>query len=127
MSFPEITPTSRRVDLGQWPVKTYNAQNGAEVRLLYGNRRTKLKMDLSYSNITDLEAEQFLAHYKSVNGTFETFDLGANSKVIEGWHGDSSTLTGSDSGNSWRYDGPPVIDSVRPGVSNVSVTLAGVF
>ena len=30
-------------------------------------------------------------------------------------------------GNKWRYDGPPAITSVRPGISSVTVKLVGVL
>ena len=38
MAYPDIRPSSRQFDPGNWPVRTYNAQNGAEVRLLYGKQ-----------------------------------------------------------------------------------------
>ena len=52
MAYPDIRPTSRSFDPGNWPVRSYNAQNGAEVRLLYGSQRYNLKLQLSYQNIT---------------------------------------------------------------------------
>jgi hypothetical protein len=127
MNYPEIRPSSRQIDPGGWPVKTYNAQDGAEVRLLYGNRRTQMKLGLAYQNISDSEAELFFQHFESVKGTFETFDLTGNTAVSAGWDGASSVITGQGSGNRWRYDAPPTIENVRPGVSNVSVSLVGVF
>ena len=42
MAFPSLVPSTRTFDAGNWPVKTYKAQSGAEVRILYGNRRTKI-------------------------------------------------------------------------------------
>ena len=48
MAYPDIRPTSRSFDPGNWPVRT-NAQNGAEVRLLYGSQRYN-KLQLSYQN-----------------------------------------------------------------------------
>jgi len=127
MTFPNFRPSSRRLDPGNWPVKTFSAQDGAEVRFLYGNRRTKMKLDLSYQNIRDTEAEQFLQHFESLNGTFETFEFDSGSNVTAGWTGAPSVITAAGTGNRWRYDAAPSIESVRPGVSNVSVTLVGVF
>jgi hypothetical protein len=127
MAYPDLTPSSRQFDPGNWPVKTYNAQDGTEVRLLYGNRRTKMKLELRYSNVSDANAELFFDHFESVKGTFETFELPSGSKAVAGWAGTESVLTGAGSGNRWRYEEAPVIENVRPGVSNVSVSLVGVF
>jgi len=127
MSFPDLTPSSRELDPGDWPVKAFNAQNGAEVRILYGNRRTKMKLSLQYSNISDANADRFYAHFESVKGTYETFDLPSGSKTAKGWAGFEPTMTQSLSGNRWRYQEAPKIQNVRPGISNVSVSLVGVF
>jgi hypothetical protein len=127
MAFPNLTPSSRQFNPGNWPVKTFNAQNGAEVRILYGNRRTRMTLSLNYANISDTNAELFFEHFASLLGTYATFELPSGSKAVAGWTGYEAILTGSGSGNRWRYEEPPTIDNVRPGVSNVSVTLVGVF
>ena len=51
MAFPTLKPTSREFNPGDWPIKRYNAQSGAEVRILYGNRRTNATLSLSYDKI----------------------------------------------------------------------------
>ena len=71
MAFPNLTPTSRSFESGDYPVKTFKSQNGAEVRILYGDKRTNMKLSLSYANITDAEAEQFLDHFDEVQGTLK--------------------------------------------------------
>ena len=62
MAFPNLVPTSRSFDAGDFPIKTFKAQNGTEVRILYGSNRTNMKMVLTYSNITDANAALFLNH-----------------------------------------------------------------
>lgn len=125
MSYPTVRPSTRRFDPGNWPVKTFKAQDGAEVRMLYGNRRTGMTMALDYSNITDSQAEQFLQHYMSQRGTYDTFTLPA--ETTAGWKGSVDALTVASTGNRWRYEGPPQVQAVRPGVSSVTVSLVGVF
>ena len=49
-------------------MRTYNAQNGAEVRLLYGSKRTNVKLQLSYSNVADTVAADFLTHFDETKG-----------------------------------------------------------
>lgn len=124
MAFPEIAPTSRSFDPGDFPSKTYNSQSGSEIRILYGSQRTKMKLSLGYENITDANADLFLTHYESVNGTFSTFEL--PSAVFSGWSGLASSLDASGS-NSWRYEQPPQVASVRPGLSSVTISLIGVL
>ena len=63
MPFPVLEPTSRNFKPGNFAVKTYNAQSGAEVRILYGDTRTKMELSLGYDNISDAQAEQFFTHY----------------------------------------------------------------
>lgn len=124
MAFPSIRPTARDFNPGNWPVKSYNAQSGAEVRVLYGDTRTKAELSLDYQNLLDAEAEQFLIHYDNVKGSFQTFDINASAKT--GWAGSEDAI---DAGaiNRWRYAQPPQVTSVRPGRSSVRVNLVGVF
>lgn len=124
MPFPALAPSSRSYQAGDWPVKTYGALSGAEIRIRYGNRRTGATLSLSYSNIPDSSAEQFLTHYAETEGTFRTFSLPV--AVTIGWRGTANAFSPGSSGASYRYAGPPQITSVRPGVSNVSVELVGV-
>jgi hypothetical protein len=124
MPFPALRPTARDFKPGDWPVKSYNSQSGAEVRILYGDTRTKMELSLSYDNLTDAQAEQFLTHYDEVKGSYLTFDI--NNIAKAGWSGSAA---GIDAGNinKWRYAEPPQVTAVRPGRSSVRVSLVGVF
>lgn len=125
MAFPSHKPTSRSFEAGDYAIKTYKAQNGAETRILYGDRRTNMKLSLSYANVTDTQADDFIAHYDEVKGSFQTFDLDANAK--SGWEGTSTALDATAQGNKYRYEGPPQITQVRPGTSTVTINLIGVL
>ena len=125
MDFPELTPTSRSFESGDFPIKTFKSQSGAETRVLYGSNRTNMKLQLTYANITDAEAEQFLDHYEEVRGTFDTFNLGQTAR--RGWKGDNSALGAQKTGNRYRYERPPQLAQVRPGTSTVTVNLIGVL
>ena len=124
MPFPSIAPTARDFNPGDWPVKTFNAQSGAEVRILYGDTRTQMKLALNYDNLIDTQAEQFLTHYDEVKGSYLTFDLNSTAKA--GWSGSAAAI---DAGNinKWRYVDAPQVTAVRPGRSSVRVNLVGVF
>ena len=121
MTFPALAPTSRSFDAGDFPVRTFRAQDGAEVRLLYGNKRVGMRIQLSYDNIPDASARLFLEHYHQMKGTYEQFDLVPEAK--QGWTEDRKWLGAAEWGSRWRYAGPPQINGVYPGVSTVRVEL----
>jgi hypothetical protein len=124
MPFPALQPTSRDFTPGNWPVKSYKSQSGAEVRILYGDTRTSMELTLGYDNISDAQAEQFLTHYDETKGTYNTFTINSSTKA--GWSGTGAAI---DSGtiNRWRYADPPQVTAVKPGRSSVRVSLLGVF
>ena len=124
MSYPSLIPSSRNFNAGDYSYKTFKSQNGSETRILYGDKRTGMTLDLSYDNIADTAADDFITHYDSVKGGFETFDLPAAFR--SGWSGNTSAIDAA-TGNKWRYDSPPTITSVRPGISSVTVKLVGVL
>ena len=127
MAFPEqYVPSSRQFVPGDWPVKSYQSLDGTEVRLLYGSRRTQMQLDLQYSNIADSVADAFIAHYGSTQGTYQSFPITSTANTFKGWEGASGSLNTA-SGNRWRYREPPKQESVRPGVSTVTVSLVGVL
>jgi hypothetical protein len=128
MAFPTLIPSTRSFDPGNWPVKSYNAQNGTEIRLLYGNTRFNLQIALTYSNISDTDAETFLVHYINQTGTFKAFNLTTEeaTAIFGGWNGTPVALR-EPAGVEWRYNTPPKIEAVVPGVSTVSIVLKGVI
>jgi len=119
MAYPDtLKPTSRSFNPGDYPVKTFRSQNGAERRILYGSERSGVKLSLSYENIGDASAESFLDHYDQMKGTFTTFDLPDN--ALAGWSSSKAALRpGSvgvatvtytvtvvaDNGNKYRFNG----------------------
>lgn len=125
MAFPDLIPTSRTFESGDYPVKTFKAQNGSEVRILYGTTRTNMKLSMTFANIPDSDAELILDHYDEVQGTYQTFVVGAD--VKKGWNGQNAAISARDNGNKYRYEGPPQQVQVRPGISTVTVSLIGVF
>ena len=124
MAYPTHQPTSRSFSAGDYPYKTYKSQSGKEVRILYGDKRTGMTLELEYSNITDSAADDFVAHYDEVKGGFTSFALPSQART--GWSGTASAID-VPSGNQWRYASAPQIQQVRPGISSVTVSLVGVL
>lgn len=122
MPFPSLVPTSRDFNPGDYPIKQFRSQSGAEIRILYGDSRTGMVLDLAYDNVTDANADLFLTHYNEVKGTYNTFTLPSAAKT--GWAGAAASLDVSGV-NAWRYAEPPTVTAVRPGRSSVRVQLIG--
>lgn len=123
MGFPTLAPSNRQFTLGEFPVKTFRALDGYEVRLLYGSKLTRSQMSLTYNAIPDQSAELFINHYQEVRGSFEAFEFVDQKGPKTGWGADPQSIGAVSYGNKWRYESPPTVTSVRPGVSNVSVSL----
>ena len=67
-TYPQLVPSSRSFDPGNFAVKSYNAQDGAEVRFIYGDKRVGMKLQLTYQNISDTDAEAFINHLPQDEG-----------------------------------------------------------
>jgi hypothetical protein len=124
MAFPTLQPTGRDFAPGDWPIKRFSVQSGAEVRILYGSQRTNARLGLSYDNISDANAQLFLDDYSAQIGTLRTFTL--PDAVRTGWGGSSSSID-APPGTKWRYESEPAVRSVRPGRSSVTVSLVAVI
>lgn len=122
MPYPNLKPTSRSFDSGDFPVKSFKSQSGVEARILYGSRRTGAEASFAYENIPDADADSFVSHFDEVKGTYGTFLLTENAEA--GW---SQGSINSGVGNQWRYAQPPQVSSVRPGRSTVQVKLRAVL
>ena len=127
MAFPTLRPTSREYSPGDWPIKRFNSQSGAEIRILYGTQRINVKMSLTYENIEDVYALEFLNDYDAQYGTMRTFVLPV--EVRAGWAFSAPGVPSgmaAPAGGGWRYESEPQVRNVRPGRSSVTVNLVGV-
>jgi hypothetical protein len=133
--FDLYAPTSRQWTTGAFPIKSFQAQNGAEIRILYGNTLTGKKMTLTYANVTNDVAEHFIRHYVAMRGSFTqfVFDDTNQDGVRAGWdldpNDDSVTKPGVGArswGMKWRYAEEPQIQAVYRGVSTITINLIAV-
>ena len=122
IAFPALTPSSRSFSPGKYPQTVFEAQNGAKTIISYGARRTDARLNLSFTNISDLEALKIIDNYKDVNQNWNyiTFDDSHGLGGIESSFLSSMIQNGDNVVCRWRYDGPPEYSSVFPGVANVS-------
>ena len=125
-------PTSRRYTPGELPKTTFRAQNGATSFVYFGREHVDAKLELTYANISDSKAGLILYHYDNlIEDEFVTF-RGSDNNALAGMEGnvfDPETLRGAVEDGlkvlRWKYDGPPQVTSVRPGISTVQCRFIG--
>ena len=130
-NFPKMKPTTRSFTMGDYPSKTYTSLSGAVFKRAFGNKATGYTMNLTFNNIGDTQelrslsgtTKQILDHYNSVYGTFEKFNL--PDRMFAGMNDELKGVIKAPSNISWRYAEPPRVQSVRNGISTVSVRLVG--
>tara|TARA_R100000458_G_scaffold58945_2_gene68154 strand:+ start:370 stop:807 length:438 start_codon:yes stop_codon:yes gene_type:complete len=130
-SFPDIKPSSRQFNPGQYPSTNFEALDGTKTHIRYGNRRVNATLTLGFSNITDGQVGLILDNYDDVMSVYDyvKFTDANGSAGIEGAgsgyflrkeiHDDAGTGK-TRLGLKWRYSAPPTVTSVYPGISNVS-------
>lgn len=120
-TFPSLTPTSRRITQGQYAVKRFTSISGTGVTRAYGSKPFNSSLDLEFSNIPDSHALLVVNAYDSARGSKDPVELPS-----EVWAGmEESLWTKLKSDYIWRFADQPVITSVTPGTSSISVRLDG--
>jgi hypothetical protein len=126
-NFPSFTPTARRYTPGVYPQKTFRTLSGVTVRRTFGNSPYGAQLELQYENVPDATVDAFLDHYHSQTASNSRFRLSDNVTA-----GMSSALTAevtsytANRGNlRWEYEKPPEVQSVRPGIYTITITLLG--
>ena len=120
-AFPALTPSARQVTQGQYAVKRFTSIAGTGMSRAYGSQPFNAELDLKFDNVSDLDALKIYEEYNNARGTFD--DLSLPEEIWGGMEPDLKTLLlGS---YLWRFSQQPVIASVRPGVSSITVKLSG--
>ena len=130
-TFPAIRPTTRTFTMGDYPSKTYTSLSGVIFKRAFGNRQTGYTLNLTFRNIGDTSellpysgtAKQIIDHYNSVDGTYDKFTL--PNRMFAGMDDVLQSLLQEPTDISWRYAAPPQVQSVKAGVSTVTVSLVG--
>lgn len=126
--FDLYRPTTRQFTTGSFPVKSFQAQNGAEIRILYGNQLTGKKLNLTYVNVTDAVAYHFIQHYVEMKGSYKTFTMLDQNEdgFRSGWKGPKPGVGAEAWNMQYRYAEEPQIQSVYINRSTVSISLIAV-
>ena len=125
VSFPALVPSSRSYTPGVFPEQQFQAQNGAVVRVRYGNQRYSSSLSLTFANITDANAALILQNFVDVMdddnyAEFTTSNVAAGvSTDLVPWIRETNSLL------KWKYASPPTVTSVKPGLSTVACEFIG--
>lgn len=122
MTFPAYKPSSRVFTAGQMPVSMFRALSGAETRIITGSQTSSHAVSLSFNNVDEQVAENILSHWYLMQGVALAFQL-----PFEVWAGWSNYAAGVSPDQSWRYSKAPNVDTVSPGIMNISVQLLSVL
>ena len=114
-SFPALRPVSRTYTPGEYPVKRFNAINGASTTRLYGSQAFDAQMSLEFI-VDDAELISLTTSWNESNGGFDHLELPI--QVFSGM--DSSVFPEQ---LIWRWAEVPSVSSVRGELSRVSVKL----
>ena len=114
-NFPALRPVSRTYTPGEYPVKRFNAINGASATRLYGSKAFDAQMSLEFI-VDDAELISLTTSWNDSSGGFDRLELPA--QVFSGM--DSSVFPEQ---LTWRWAEVPSVSSVRGELSRVSVKL----
>lgn len=125
-AFPEIQPTGRSFVAPAWQTTTETSQSGVVTRRLWGSRPSRAILNLQFNNIGDDNTSAILSAYNSAKGSVDSLTMpeilfnGATA-TLKSWLDSSATGAGL----IWCFTegSPPQVESIAPGLSNVSVSL----
>lgn len=124
-ALPALIPSARTLVPGQYPVRRFQAINGAATRRLYGKLDYDYFLDLTYGNeagLTDVQTESIWSVWQDAYGHTDPVTL--PSQVFAGM---AAALPAQISGHvTWYFDEqPPQIEPTVPGRSRITVRLRG--
>ena len=125
INFPAIKPSSRSYTPGRYPQVEFVAQNGAKTVIRYGNKKVNAKLTLGFTNISDNDANRILTFYETINSVYDYINFSTQNKnALAGITSSGLRRKVSQQNNNgyklrYRFDGPPTLTSVKPGISNV--------
>lgn len=113
-----LVPSTRSYSPGDYPQVEFEAQNGVKTVIRYGKYRTGSSLTLGFNNISDVDAATILQNYQDVNSVWDEVTFNGTG-VVEGASSEMQSFFVERTELKWRYDGPPTVTSIYPGLSNV--------
>ena len=135
IAFPNIEPTSRKYNPGEFPRTMFESQNGSMTAVYFGDRSVNGTLEMTFRNIHDDLANDIINHYKRCNraddqGNWNYATMPNTATGALAGIGDTvlrQTIGENLDNRRYRYAEAPVLTSVFPGYSSVSVKLVAMI
>lgn len=128
IKFPDLVPSSRRYKPGKRPETVFESQDGAVTFIRFGHKRVDSELQMEFRNIQDTDAASIIRVYNQTEEEDDSwiyFPFGMNN-ALGGMEQDLDDMVENGQGTlRYRFDGPPQVTSVYPGVSTVSCKFIG--
>ena len=121
-TLPALTPTAMDFTAPEFPVKSSTSISGVVTRRIFGNRGSRSTLQLSFDNIADASAVQFLDAWNASRGQLDAVTVpsvvfdGASAALV-------SYVSDGGDGLIWHFAAPPQVQRVKPGISSVRISL----
>ncbi len=123
-------PTSRSFRTGDWPITTATSQSGVRTKRLFGSLPSGATLSLTYANIPDNTAEDFINSWNSTKGGLDYLETSTGNGIqstdlmFSGMSSDmKAEILSATSGANWTYAAAPQVESVAPNISTVKIEL----
>ena len=123
-------PTSRSFRAGKWPITTATSQSGVRSKRLWGSLASGGTLSLTYANIPDTTAEDFIDSWQQTKGGLDYLETTSGNGIqstdlmFDGMSADmKAEILSATAGTQWTYAAAPVVESVTPGISTVKIEL----
>ena len=123
-------PTSRSFRAGKWPITTATSQSGVRSKRLWGNLASGGLLSLTYANIPDDVAEDFIDRWQQTKGGLDYLETTSGNGIestdlmFDGMSNDmKAEILSATTGARWTYAQEPIVESVAPNISTVKIEL----
>ena len=123
-------PTSRSFRAGKWPITTATSQSGVRSKRLWGNLASGGSLSLTYANIPDDAAEDFIDRWQQTKGGTDYLEtstgngIQSTDSMFDGMSNSmKARILSATTGARWTYAQEPIVESVAPGISTVKIEL----
>ena len=128
IKFPDLVPSSRSYRPGQRPETTFQSQDGAVSFIRFGHWRVDSELQMEFRNLRDEWAAEIIDVYNQSQAEDDSwiFFPFTDKNALSGMH--SALLPKIENGSGilrYRFDGPPQLTSVYPGITTVSCQFIG--
>ncbi len=121
LTLPPVTPSDRNFTAGRFAVKVIRFLRGNAIRRRYSNKPTRHQLQLTFDNVDDDVAAEFLEVYRAARGRALPVEL--SPEILAGCADTLPDRYQAPDGCAWYFASKPRVRSIQAGVSTVSLAL----